>query len=193
VKCNTTHYAAQTSIRALMPSRLCSRRLSLSAMRWQSRCVKRSLRSVQMAYPSCLPPMGAASVAVVEALAARANRSLTCRLRSFLLHYRMIAQAPSRSDVQARIQAVHSEILGLGVRRLALFGSVRHDAAGPDSDVDLLVEFLPEQKTLAHLVELGDLLESVLGRRVELVTPEALSPFLRPHILADAVDVVQAA
>ncbi|MBX3132799.1 MAG: nucleotidyltransferase family protein [Gemmatimonadaceae bacterium] len=105
----------------------------------------------------------------------------------------MIAPAPSRSDVQARIQAVRSEIFGLGVRRLALFGSIRRDAARPDSDVDLLVEFEPEQKTLAHLVDLGDLLESVLGRHVELVTAEGLSPFLRPHILADAVDVVRAA
>ena len=105
----------------------------------------------------------------------------------------MIGQAPSRSDVQARIQAVQSEIFGLGVRRLALFGSVRRDAARPDSDVDLLVEFEPEQKTLAHLVDLGDLLESILGRRVELLTAEGLSPFLRPHILADALDVVRAA
>lgn len=105
----------------------------------------------------------------------------------------MRAQAPSRADVLARIQAVQSEIFGLGVRRLALFGSVRRDTARPDSDVDLLVEFEPEQKTLAHLVDLGDLLESVLGRRVELVTTEGLSSFLRPHILADAVDVVRAA
>jgi hypothetical protein len=105
----------------------------------------------------------------------------------------MIPQAPSRSDVQARLTAAQAEILGLGVRRLALFGSVRRDTARPDSDVDLLVEFEPEQKTLAHLVDLGDLLESVLGRRVELVTAEGLSPLLRPHILADALDVVRAA
>ena len=71
----------------------------------------------------------------------------------------MIAQAPSRSDVQARLGAARAEILGLGVRRLALFGSVRRDTARPDSDVDLLVEFEPEQKSLEHLVALGDLLE----------------------------------
>ena len=105
----------------------------------------------------------------------------------------MIVQAPSRSDVQARLQAVRAEIFGSGVQRLALFGSVRRDTAHPDSDVDLLVEFEPEQKTLAHLVDLGDLLESVLGRHVELVTAEGLSPSLRPHILADALDVVRAA
>lgn len=100
---------------------------------------------------------------------------------------------PSRSDVQARVVAAQPEIVGLGVRRLALFGSVRRDTARPGSDIDFLVEFAPGQKSFDHLVQLGDLLEHVLGHPVELVTPESLSPFLRPHILADAVDVVRAA
>lgn len=55
----------------------------------------------------------------------------------------MTAQVPSRADVQDRLQAVQAEIFGLGVRRLALFGSVRRDTARPDSDVDQLVEFEP--------------------------------------------------
>jgi len=105
----------------------------------------------------------------------------------------MIVQAPSRSDVQARLLAAQPEIFRLGVRRLALFGSVRRDTARADSDIDLLVEFEPEQKSLENLVALGDLLESVLGHPVELVTVEGLSPFLRSHILADAMDVVRAA
>jgi predicted nucleotidyltransferase len=105
----------------------------------------------------------------------------------------MVAPAPSRSEVQARVVAAAPDILGLGVRRLSLFGSVRRDAAQPGSDVDFLVEFVPGQKSFDHLIALGDLLESVLGHPVELVTPEALSPFLRPHILADALDVVRAA
>lgn len=105
----------------------------------------------------------------------------------------MITQAPSRADVQARLTAAQAEILGLGVRRLALFGSMRRDAARAESDVDVLVEFIPGQKTFDHFMDLGDLLERVLGREVELVTPESLSPFLKAHILADALDVVRAA
>jgi hypothetical protein len=105
----------------------------------------------------------------------------------------MIAQAPSRADVQARLTAAQAEILGLGVRRLALFGSVRRDAARVGSDVDLLVEFSPGEKSFDHLIDLGDLLEHVLGHRVELVTPESLSPFLKSDILAEAMDVVRAA
>lgn len=105
----------------------------------------------------------------------------------------VIASAPSRSDVTARLTAAQAEILRLGVRRLALFGSVQRDKARFDSDVDLLVEFAPGQKSFDHLIALGDLLEQVLGRQVELVTPESLSPFLKPYILAEAMDVVRAA
>ena len=105
----------------------------------------------------------------------------------------MIATALTHAEAQARLAAAQTEILGLGVRRLALFGSVRRDTARVDSDVDVLVEFQPGQKSFDHFMALGDLLERVLGRTVELVTPESISPFLKPHILADAVDVVRAA
>lgn len=105
----------------------------------------------------------------------------------------MSSHAPSRSDVVARIAAAEADILGLGVRRLALFGSVVRDAAREDSDVDLLVEFDPGAKSFDHFMALGELLEHVLGHDVELVTPESLSPFLKPHILEHAVDVVRAA
>ena len=54
-------------------------------------------------------------------------------------------------------------------------------------------EFVPGLKTFDHFIDLGDLLERLLGAKVELVTPESLSPFLKAHILADALDVVRAA
>lgn len=105
----------------------------------------------------------------------------------------MSPAALTRAEVQARLASAQAEILSLGVRRLALFGSVSRDAARPDSDVDLLVEFQPGQKSYDHFLALGELLERLLNRSVELVTLEALSPFLGPHILADARDVVRAA
>jgi hypothetical protein len=105
----------------------------------------------------------------------------------------MIVSALTRADVLSRLATAQTEILDLGVRRLALFGSVQRDAARPDSDVDVLVEFQPGEKTYDHFLALGDLLEQLFGRRVELVTPESLSPFLGPHILAEAVDVLTAA
>lgn len=99
----------------------------------------------------------------------------------------------TRADVEASVAAARPEILRLGVQRLALFGSVQRNEARCDSDVDVLVEFAAGQKTFDHLLALGELLEGVLGHRVELVTIESLSPYLRPYILTEAQDVLRAA
>jgi hypothetical protein len=99
----------------------------------------------------------------------------------------------TREQAVERLRAAEEEIRALGVERLALFGSVLHGTAGPDSDVDLLVQFSRGAKTFDRFLALCELLEERLGRRVELVTTEALSPFLGPRILAEAQDVLRAA
>jgi predicted nucleotidyltransferase len=99
----------------------------------------------------------------------------------------------SREQAANLLAACESEIRALGVARLALFGSVLRGDARPDSDVDLLVQFSPGAKTFGRFLALSELLEDRLGRRVELVTTEALSPFIGPRILAEAQDVLRAA
>jgi predicted nucleotidyltransferase len=105
----------------------------------------------------------------------------------------MIHPALTREDVEQRLRAAEQDILALGVARLALFGSILQDSARPNSDVDLLVQFVPGAKTFDRFVRLCELVEERLGRRVELVTTESLSPFIGPRILADAQDVIRAA
>lgn len=105
----------------------------------------------------------------------------------------MKPDALTREEAIHRLTAAESEIRGLGVERLALFGSVVRGEARPDSDVDILVRFSPGAKTFDRFLALSDLLEEKLDRRVEVVTTEALSPFLGPRILAEAQDVVRAA
>src|SRR6266516_2376107 len=105
----------------------------------------------------------------------------------------MSISAPTRDQTIQRLLAAEREIRQLGVRRLALFGSVVRGEARPDSDVDLLVEFVPGQKSFDRFMALSDLLERLLGHSVELVTIEGLSPFIGPHILAEAADVLRAA
>ena len=105
----------------------------------------------------------------------------------------MAIEVLTREQVRERLREVEAEVFGLGVRRLALFGSVLRNEARPDSDVDFLVEFTPGQKSFDRFLALSDLLETLLGHPVELVTTEALSPFLGPHILAEASDVLRAA
>lgn len=105
----------------------------------------------------------------------------------------MATEGLTREQVRERILASEADIRVLGVRRLALFGSVLRDEARADSDVDFLVEFTRGQKTFDRFLALCDLLETLLGHSVELVTTEALSPFLGRHILAEAEDVLRAA
>ena len=104
-------------------------------------------------------------------------------------------QSPVHNREQAfqRLTQCEREIRALGVARLALFGSVLRGQTHAESDVDLLVQFAPGAKTYGRFFALSELLEDRLGRRVELVTTEALSPFLGPRILAEAHDVLRAA
>lgn len=99
----------------------------------------------------------------------------------------------TREQTVERLAAAEPDIRAFGVQRLALFGSVLRGEARPDSDVDLLVAFSPGAKTYSGFLALSELLEELLGRRVELVTVESLSPFLGPRILAEAQDVLRAA
>jgi uncharacterized protein len=99
----------------------------------------------------------------------------------------------TRDEAIRRLLAAEAEIRALGVNRLALFGSVLRGEARPDSDVDILVEFSPGAKTFDRFLELSELLEDRLERRVELVTLGALSPFIGPRILTEAEDVLRAA
>ena len=73
------------------------------------------------------------------------------------------------------------------VRRLSHFGSVLREDFGPDSDVDVLVEFEPG--TRIGLIRLSGLeieLSNIVGRKVDLNTPGFLSKYYRNQILTEA-------
>jgi len=74
------------------------------------------------------------------------------------------------------------------IRRLSLFGSATREDFGPDSDVDVLVEFDDSaQASLYDLVDMQDELSQILGKRsVDLATPSILrNPFRRRTIVKD--------
>ena len=72
------------------------------------------------------------------------------------------------------------------IRRLALFGSVLRDDFGPDSDVDVLVEFETGRVPGLAFIRLEHELSELLGRRVDLVTPKFLNERIRDRVLRDA-------
>ena len=79
--------------------------------------------------------------------------------------------------------------------KLSLFGSVLRDDFRPDSDVDVLVEFEP--KHIPGLIRFAgmelELSQLLGGRKVDLNTPQFLSPYFRDEVLEEAeVQYVQA-
>lgn len=72
------------------------------------------------------------------------------------------------------------------IRRLALFGSVLRDDFGPESDVDVLVEFEEGHVPGLRFFRLQRELSNLLGRQVDLHTPRSLSPYFRDQVLAEA-------
>ena len=78
------------------------------------------------------------------------------------------------------------------IRRLALFGSVLRDDFSPSSDVDVLVEFIPDAGvTFLDLAAMQDELSDMLGRPVDLVTPGALSRYFRQQVLDTAETIYE--
>jgi predicted nucleotidyltransferase len=82
-----------------------------------------------------------------------------------------------------------AEIRGHGVSRLALFGSCVRGEDRADSDVDVLVEF-DKPVSIFKFLDVKEYLETLLGRRVDLVMRGALKPQLRDRILAEAVSAI---
>ena len=74
------------------------------------------------------------------------------------------------------------------IRRLALFGSALREEFGPESDVDVLVEFQPEHMPgLLGIARLERELSAIFGgRKVDLRTPEDLSRYFRADVIAEA-------
>jgi uncharacterized protein len=73
-----------------------------------------------------------------------------------------------------------------GIRRLALFGSIVRGDFGPESDIDMLVDFEPGRVPGLAFFAMQDELTTLLGRKVDLNTPECLSPYFRDEVLDEA-------
>lgn len=91
----------------------------------------------------------------------------------------------TKKKVLAIIQDNQDKIKTFGVKKLGLFGSFARQEQNVKSDVDLLVEFEQGKKTFDNFIQLSFLLEDLFKRRVELVTTEALSPYIGPRILQE--------
>ena len=74
-----------------------------------------------------------------------------------------------------------------GVKELSLFGSAARGEMGPDSDIDIMVEFEPGVRIgLIRFESLVEELESLAERKVDLVTKRGLKPWVRAEVFKDA-------
>jgi len=83
-------------------------------------------------------------------------------------------------------KAIQPIIRAHGARKVRVFGSFARGDHGTASDIDLLVQ-LPASASLLDLIGLKQDLEAGLGRKVDLLTDDGLSPYLRDRILREAV------
>jgi uncharacterized protein len=96
----------------------------------------------------------------------------------------------SRDELLELLRRHHPELQArFGVRSLALFGSHARDEAGPESDVDLVIEFEEGAVTWATYNELLDFLEALLGRGVDVVSLSRLKPRLRGYVEREMIRV----
>ena len=73
------------------------------------------------------------------------------------------------------------------IQKLAVFGSALREDFRPDSDVDVLVWFVPEEHiTLFDMVAMEDELTEIIGRKVDLRTPEDLSRLFRQEVVEES-------
>ena len=73
-----------------------------------------------------------------------------------------------------------------GVRDVRLFGSLARGEAGPESDLDLLIRLEPG-RGFRDFMDFCHELEEALARKVDVVTEDGLSPFIRDRVFAEAV------
>ncbi|MBV8844301.1 MAG: nucleotidyltransferase family protein [Bryobacterales bacterium] len=79
------------------------------------------------------------------------------------------------------------------VREMGIFGSAARGEATSESDIDILLDFLPDSgMSLFRLDDLNRELEEVLGRRVDLASKRGLKKRVRPHVMHDLRIVYEA-
>lgn len=101
----------------------------------------------------------------------------------------MSTMVSNKSELLQKLFYNRQKIKSFGVKQLSLFGSFLDKKQNSKSDIDFLVVFEQGQKNFDNFMELSFYLEDILGRRVEVITPESLSKYIGPHILKTAENV----
>ena len=96
----------------------------------------------------------------------------------------------TREYIISTIKDHKPEINNLGVQSIGLFGSYARNEQSQSSDIDILIDFIPEEENYDNLLALYDYLESIfIDHKVEIVTKNGLSPHIGHFILKEVIYV----
>ncbi|RLB24766.1 MAG: nucleotidyltransferase [Deltaproteobacteria bacterium] len=93
----------------------------------------------------------------------------------------------NREEVLKKIRENRDKIRSFGVKRIGVFGSFVRGEEKEDSDIDIIVEFEEEKKNFENFINLAFYLEELLGRKIDLLTPESISQYMKPYIEKEVV------
>ena len=74
-----------------------------------------------------------------------------------------------------------------GIKTIGIFGSVSRGEDTPESDLDIIYSFRPEMDTYENLLNLGDFLEDLFQRKVDLVSEEWMCERFRMSVMIEAI------
>ncbi|TPV33796.1 nucleotidyltransferase family protein [Paucihalobacter ruber] len=101
----------------------------------------------------------------------------------------MKANSLNRETLIEILKQNKTQLEEFGVLEIGLFGSYATSNENDDSDVDILVNLNKDKKTFRNFLSLNYFLEKLIGKKVDLVTRQSLSPYIGPHILNSIVYV----
>ncbi|MBI4130390.1 nucleotidyltransferase family protein [Candidatus Roizmanbacteria bacterium] len=101
-----------------------------------------------------------------------------------------VKQVQNKEEILMRLQNQKETLGSYGVAEIGLFGSFVRSEQTSESDIDLLVKFDKGKKTFRSFMQLAQHIEAIMGRKVEMVTSESLSPYIAPHIQSE-IEYVQ--
>jgi predicted nucleotidyltransferase len=92
----------------------------------------------------------------------------------------------NKEEIFKLLNRHREELKSHNVIKIGLFGSVLRGDNTKESDIDFIVEFEEGKKNYDNFIEVAFLLESLLQKKVDLLTMEAISPYMKHKILQEA-------
>lgn len=94
-------------------------------------------------------------------------------------------QTLTKDTILQKIKENKDEIRKFGIKKVGLFGSFVRGEQRQGSDVDLLVEFKLGKKNFKNFIGFSEYIEKILGKNVEILTPQSLSPYIAPYVMGE--------